>query len=420
MKEWSLADIPRGIDKSRIFTGVVSNVNSASMLMDVEIVEIQMRVRDIAIPPLYISNSQKSGVVAVPRVGDSVLLALKQSEWVVIGYNIAKYRDDTNTVRTAWQDIVDKSGNGIPAFELTEGDFGIFVHENDKAVDMLLLKDGKFILSSGLAYMVVDQQDSSFRYMFDYMSKTVAGGIATLECGFPSIDNNGKKKYIVYDHFFGYRSANEDFEIGYVNDNGIPAKTKSGGNVRARIKVGNAVITIGDDNSIEIKTTSKVFIDSSEANVDVGTVRVKGQKMKIEENEIDINAEDVSLDTNAVSINADNIDIEAKSASLNIDSLKVDSNEVKVESDSVEISGSKTKLTSNSMEIDSGNMSMDVQSMNVNAQSASIGGDVPLVLSTILSILESHTHPYSDGVTGPSPSLADASFTYATKIVKGS
>lgn len=273
MKEAIAADVSKQLDFSRLFLAKVIAIDTIFMQMEVEIVESITYVKQVNIPCAYISQVCNSGVVVVPRVGDFVLMAKRQEIWECVGYTMISYAQankDSNTNSdvmqgntTTWnlmQKIKDdgKLGIGAPPPQLSEGDVAIFLHEQKKAVDFCMLKNGLMIMSTGMATLVLNDTDVSMTEMLNYKKTFMANDGGGMEFGTPQMltGPDGSTQLISTGFLWKVYSQglfNESIELGYVNNGVTPVLTTSTGSpVRFRIKTKLAEVLIGLDGSVAI------------------------------------------------------------------------------------------------------------------------------------------------------------------------
>jgi hypothetical protein len=372
-------EIPDGIDYSKLFLGRVYNVDTVKMQIDVEVDELPGQIiTGLNIPVMYSSFISNSGMFTVPRNGDYVLLAKRQAIWECVGCaNISVIVDKTTSMSllatlqrmhnsdfaSTIKDATAKEFSAealIP--DLGPGDFGTFVRNKDKSVDFLMLTNGKMILSAGMAYLVLNQIDRSIRALADFFMVVTGDGKTKFEFGSPQtpFGVTPPADYLIK---FGNSLRNEFFEMGYVNTAGV-ADTGMGGTVRARLRVGTAIISIMQDGSIDIKTIS---------------------------------------------------DISATSRNMQITNTRTD-----IKSTNVTINGKSFVLTENDITVNCPTINVNSENVKINGVSIEAGGLVPLILSTCIPILMAHTHPVNIPQATALPSLNLVALpATATKIVKG-
>ncbi len=260
------------VDLSRIFLAKIVSINTETMQMSVILSEVPGTINNINIPTIYISATNNSGIIAVPRLGDLVLVAKRQEMWECVGYAMYYDKEGPNKDRTTWKVMRESRDGkyGPPPPDLKEGDFAIFAREGRNAVDFLILRSGYVVMSAGIATLVLSQQEVSLTQVLQYSTLFSPSAMFQVEQGLPKIMTpDGNAQYLTTDFLFRWNSEilKESMEFGYVNTEGAPILTETGAPVRWRLKTRLGHVLVGSDGSFFILNKSKTKIHSSEIHL---------------------------------------------------------------------------------------------------------------------------------------------------------
>jgi len=272
MRYVNQSDFVSVLETRDVLKGKIYKIDAKAMCVDISVEGFSEIIQSVPIKPVYCSNVCNSSVVVMPRIGDIVWLGRSQGEWFIVGYVAERVIDkegkDIKTHMLAKQKVEtdaedkEKTGKkrGAKIYELQPGDVGFFVHEDDRALSLMLLKGGRIVMGFGAGTVIYNQDEVAQRKLLNkYRSIDANKGL--VEWGLPEVKLADEMTVTKYKEFVFKVKTGDDkdlFQFGYIDDGvtGEPEKSKFGENLRFRFRIdkyeinmdekGNAYITVND------------------------------------------------------------------------------------------------------------------------------------------------------------------------------
>ncbi len=367
MKELDLREVIKTSDFKKLFIGRILTVDTAEMMATVELQDI-LGVVNVSLFFHYISDIAGGYMVYVPVIGDTVIIGMSQSaNWEVVGYRMNRLTTDEHST---WG-LMRKTDQYTQPIELQKGDFAIGIRKDENNVDLLMLGNGKMVLTAGLVYVILNQNDNSLRQIMSYC--ICGNGKMIQDWGEARFISDGKEQVIKDEQLWRVKNEEkEEIALGCINKKGIIEKDSKDSPIRFRVKINETEILINKNGEVAINAQNGFILK----------IQQTGEMIEIKNSGINIISDSVNIETKFnqegdVNIKGD-INVEGK---INI-------------SDSLDVGKKITAL-----------------------EGGDVGGVTALVLETILPLLTNHTHSYvlpakPAGLASTSPSLQ---LTQATK-----